>query len=80
MEYVETRTQGDLPQDEPEASRPHVQEFAGRHNLREQDTIDQLAAISAGMDRKRLRYRTLIADNGLASGARGGCRSYDTTE
>ena len=48
----------------------YVQEFAGRHNLREQDTIDQLAAISAGMGGKRLRYRTLIASNGLASGAR----------
>ncbi len=48
----------------------YVQEFAGRHNLREADTIDQIAAISSGMDGKRLRYRTLIADNGLASGAR----------
>ena len=48
----------------------YVQEFAGKHNLREHDTIDQLAALSVGMDGKRLRYRTLIADNGLASGAR----------
>ena len=48
----------------------YVQEFAGRHNLRERDTIDQLSALSAGMDGKRLRYRTLIAENGLASGAR----------
>ena len=48
----------------------YVQEFAGRHNLREQDTIDQLAAIRGGMEGKRLRYRALIADNGLASGAR----------
>ena len=47
-----------------------VQEFAGRHNLREQDTIDQMASVSDGMEGKRLRYRTLIADNGLASGAR----------
>ncbi len=48
----------------------YVQEFAGRHNLREQDTIDQMASVSGGMEGKRLRYRTLIADNGLASGAR----------
>ena len=48
----------------------YIQEFAGRHNLREQDTIKQLAAISGGMDGKRLRYRTLIAGNGLASGSR----------
>ena len=48
----------------------YVQEFAGRHNLREHDTIDQLAALSGGMDGKQLRYRTLIASNGLSSGAR----------
>ena len=48
----------------------YVQEFAGRHNLREQDTIVQMTAVRGGMEGKRLRYRTLIADNGLASGAR----------
>ncbi len=48
----------------------YVQEFAGRHNIREQDTIKQLASVRGGMERKRLRYRQLIADNGLASGAR----------
>ena len=48
----------------------YVQEFAGRHNMREQDTINQLGAISDGMNGKRLRYRQLIADNGLSSGAR----------
>ena len=48
----------------------YVQEFAGRHNIREQDTIKQIASISTGMDRKRLRYRELIADTGLDSGAR----------
>ena len=48
----------------------YVQEFASRQNLRESDTIEQLSALSGGMDGKRLRYRMLIADNGLASGAR----------
>ena len=48
----------------------YVQEFAGRHNIREQDTINQLESISKGMNGKRLRYRQLIADNGLSSGAR----------
>ena len=38
----------------------YIQEFAGRHNLREKDTIDQLAAMRDGMEGKRLRYRTLI--------------------
>ena len=47
-----------------------MQEFAGRHNVREQDTQEQLGSLQEGMDGKRLRYRTLIADNGLSSGAR----------
>jgi transposase-like protein len=49
----------------------YVQEFAGRHNLREQDTIDMMGAVVLGMDGKRLKYEDLIKDNGLASGARG---------
>ena len=48
----------------------YVQEFAGRHNMREQDTADQLATLRDGMDYKRLKYKTLIRDNGLESGAR----------
>lgn len=34
----------------------YVQEFAGRHNLREQDTIDMMGAVVVDMDGKRLRY------------------------
>ena len=48
----------------------YVQEFAARHNLREADTIDIMAAIADGGVGKRLRYRELIADNGLDNGAR----------
>lgn len=48
----------------------YIQEFASRHNLREQDTIDIMAAIAAGMRGKRLRYQELIAPNGRPSGAR----------
>ena len=48
----------------------YVTEFAGRHNDREADTVDQMAGIVAGMAGKRLRYSDLIADNGLDSGAR----------
>ncbi len=48
----------------------YTQEFAGRHNARESDTIDQMSGIVAGMTDKRLRYRELIADNGLDNGAR----------
>ena len=45
----------------------YVQEFVGRHNLREKDTLDIMAAIIDGMRGKRLRYKDLIADNGLES-------------
>ena len=48
----------------------YVQEFAGRQNLRDEDTIDIMGAVAPGMESKRLRYRELIANNGLASGAR----------
>ena len=48
----------------------YVQEVAGRHNLRELDTINIMFAVASGMEGKRLRYRELIADNGLDSGAR----------
>ena len=39
----------------------YVAEFAGRHNQRPLDTIDQMAAIWRGMIGKRLRYRDLTA-------------------
>ena len=48
----------------------YVQEFAGRHNVREQDTIEQMATVADGMDGKRLTYERLIRDNGLENGAR----------
>ena len=48
----------------------YVQEFAGRHNIRNADTIEQMKLVVLGMEQKRLRYCDLIADNGLDSGAR----------
>ena len=48
----------------------YVQEFAARHNLRDEDTIDIMASVAGEMHGKRLRYRELIAPNGLESGAR----------
>ena len=48
----------------------YVTEFEGRHNIREQDTIDQMGSVVVGMGGKRLRYQDLIDDNGLPSGAR----------
>ena len=43
---------------------------AARHNLRERDAIDIMSAVTGGMGEKRPRYRELVADNGLSSGAR----------
>ena len=48
----------------------YVAEFAGKHNARDADTLDQMAGVAFGLAGKRLRYSDLIADNGLASGAR----------
>lgn len=48
----------------------YVRQFAGKHNLRCLDTIDQMAAVVAAMVGKRLSYDELTEDNGLPSGAR----------
>ena len=53
----------------------YVTEFAGRHNIRPLDTVEQMRAVAQRMEGKRLRYATLIADNGLPSGARRRPRS-----
>ena len=50
----------------------YANEFAGRNNIREADTIDQMKTVVVGLVGKRLCYRELVADNGLPSGARGG--------
>lgn len=39
----------------------YVGEFTGRHNVREEDTIDQMAVIVHGMGGQRLRYADLTA-------------------
>ena len=39
----------------------YVSEFAGRHNIRELDTIDQMADVVAGLVGRRLLYRDLTA-------------------
>ena len=41
----------------------YVQEFAGRHNMREQDTGEQISSIRRGMEGKRLRYTDLICQH-----------------
>ena len=39
----------------------YATEFAGRHNNRPNDTIDQVRSVIRGMDGKRLRYQDLTA-------------------
>ena len=50
----------------------YIQEFAGRHNLRQSDTIDQMRTVVRRLTGRRLPYRELVAFNGLPSGARSG--------
>ncbi len=62
--------QGTYHKMNPKHLQRYVGEFSGRHNIRPADTLEQMAATVAGLVGKRLRYRDLIADNGLESGAR----------
>ena len=39
----------------------YVGEFVSRHNIRDLDTIDQMAMLARGMVGKRLRYRDLVS-------------------
>lgn len=39
----------------------YVNEFAGRHNIREADTIEQMAFLAQGVVGKRLPYKELVA-------------------
>ena len=38
----------------------YVAEFAGRHNIRDKDTVDQMRNMVAGMVGKRLMYAELV--------------------
>ena len=38
----------------------YVGEFAGRHNMREHDTLDQMEIVADRMVGKRLRYKELV--------------------
>ena len=47
----------------------YVNEFAGRHNIRDAGTLAQMTFVAARLAGKRLTYAKLIEDNGLPSGA-----------
>ncbi|MDE0120733.1 MAG: IS1595 family transposase [bacterium] len=53
--------QGVYHQMSPKHLQRYVDEFAGRHNLRELDTIDQMRLLAAGMVGRRLLYHDLTA-------------------
>ena len=48
----------------------YVQEFAGKHNIRESGTLAQMRDTVARLVGHRLLRRDLVADNGLSSAAR----------
>ena len=54
----------------PKHLNRYVTDFAAKHGIRAMDTVDQMGYTAAAMVGKRLTYKALIADNGLASGAR----------
>ena len=52
---------GTYHQMSPKHLQRYVNEFAGRHNVRPFDTLDQMRAIVRGLEGKRLRYRELVS-------------------
>ena len=54
----------------PKHLNRYVNEFAGKHNVRESDTIIQMRGLVTRLMGRSLGYRRLVADNGLSSGAR----------
>ena len=54
----------------PQHLNRYVQEFAGKHNVRASNTIDQMRDVVTRLIGRTLTCDQLIADNGLSSGAR----------
>ncbi len=54
----------------PKHLNRYVQEFAGKHNIRELGTIAQMRNTVTRLVGRRLLLRDLIVDNGLSSGSR----------
>ena len=54
----------------PKHLQRYVSEFAGKHNIRNSDTLDQMRDTVARLIGRNLLNRNLVTDNGLSSGAR----------
>lgn len=46
----------------PKHLQRYVNEFAGRHNIRDLDTVEQMAVLAQGFVGRRLKYADLIAE------------------
>lgn len=54
----------------PKHRNRYVNEFADKQDFRDLDTLAQMRLVYFGLECKRIKYDNLIAENGLASGAR----------
>ena len=54
----------------PKHLQRYVSEFAGKHNIRDSETLAQMRDTVARLVGRNLLYRDLVASNGLDSGAR----------
>ena len=53
----------------PKHLQRYINEFAGRHNIRELDTVEQMQMVAGGLVGRFLSYEDLIEPNGLDSAA-----------
>ena len=51
----------------PKHLQRYINEFAGRHNIRNLDTTEQMAIVAGGLTGRFLPYQELVAENGLDS-------------
>ena len=54
----------------PKHLNRYIRQFAGRHNIRGLNSVDQMGSVVSGMNGQRLTYEGLTEPNGLSSCAR----------
>ena len=60
---------GPLHKLSPKHLRRYIDEFAGRHNVMDTDTIERMAIVANGISRRYQTYDAIIDDSGLSSTA-----------